>query len=86
VLGDRVGVDLWNYRTADGRSLRQGLDFLVPFASGERKWIDAQITDFRASTVHGLLRRAAMAWKEPKYRALADRIGGGSPRLAIVYP
>jgi hypothetical protein len=37
-LGDRLGVDVWNYRTADGRSLRQALDFLVPYATGEKKW------------------------------------------------
>src|SRR5262249_5884161 len=37
-LGERVGVDLWNYRTADGRGIRQALDFLTPFALGESKW------------------------------------------------
>ena len=37
-LGERVGVDLWNYQTADGRSIRKALEFLTPFALGERKW------------------------------------------------
>jgi hypothetical protein len=85
-LGERVGVDLWTYRTADGRSLRQGLDFLVPYAAGDRKWPDPQITDFRPGVIHGLLRRAAVAWNEPKYRALAEKIGGGPPRLLLVVP
>ena len=85
-LGERVGVDLWGYRTADGRSLRQALDFMVPYAAGERKWPDPQITDFRPGVIHRVLRRAAVAWKEPKYKALAEKIGGGSPRLALVVP
>ncbi len=85
-LGERVGVDLWGYRTADGRSLRQALDFMVPYAAGERKWPDPQITDFRPGVIHRVLRRAAAAWKEPKYQALAEKIGGGSARLVLVVP
>ncbi len=83
VLGDRVKVDLWNYQTADGRSLRTALDYLLPFAAGERKWTHAQITPFRASELHALLRRAAVAWNEPKYRQLAQKIGGGNERLDL---
>jgi hypothetical protein len=85
-MGRRGGVDLWTYRTGDGRSLRQALDFMVPFAAGEQKWSYPQITGFRASAIHGLLRRAAVAWKEPRYRALAEKIGGGSPRLVLRVP
>jgi hypothetical protein len=83
-LGDRVGVDLWNFRTTDGRSLKAALDYLVPFAAGDRAWPHPQITPFRSSELHLLLRRGAAAWNEPRYRQLADRIGGGSPRLDLM--
>jgi Alginate lyase len=85
-LGQRVGVDLWDYRTPDGRSLRKALDFMVPYATGDRKWPEAQITEWRPGEIHWLLRRAAVVWKEPKYRALADAIGGGSARLNLLVP
>ena len=85
-LGRHVGVDLWNYRTTDGRGIRQAVDFLVPYAAGERKWAFDQITPFSASTVHTILRRGAVAWKEPKYKALADQVGGGGPRLILTIP
>ncbi|MGH9313184.1 MAG: alginate lyase family protein [Vicinamibacterales bacterium] len=85
-LGDRIGVDLWNYRTSDGRSLRQALDYLVPYAAGERRWTSPQITAFQPGAMHGLLRRAAVAWKTPAYRALATRAGGGSARLDLTTP
>jgi hypothetical protein len=85
-LGARVGVDLWNYRTADGRSLRQAVDFVVPYAAGDRKWTHDQITPFEPGAMHAILRRAAVAWKEPSYHALAGRIGGGSPRLTLTLP
>ena len=82
-LGSRVGVDLWNYRTADGRSLRGALDYLVPGASGERRWTHPQITTFQPTALTPLLRRGAAAWKAREYSALADKLGGGSPRQVL---
>ncbi|MEO5819946.1 MAG: alginate lyase family protein [Vicinamibacteraceae bacterium] len=85
-LGHHVGVDLWAYRTPDGRSLRQAVDFLVPYAAGERAWTFDQITPFSAATLQPILRRGAAAWKEPAYRALADRVGAGNPTLMLSTP
>jgi hypothetical protein len=82
-LGERVGVDLWGYRTAEGRGLRQAIDYLVPYAAGDRRWALPQITAFRPGAMHWLLRRAAAAWKAPDYRALAIRVGGGNERLEL---
>jgi hypothetical protein len=86
ILGERTGVDLWNHRTADGRSVRKALDFMAPYAAGERPWTYQQIGGFRPQPLHALLRRASIAWKEPAYRALAVRIGGGSSRLDLTQP
>ncbi|ORY01392.1 chondroitin AC/alginate lyase [Basidiobolus meristosporus CBS 931.73] len=33
-----ASVDLWNYSTSDGRSIRTGLNYLIPFALGKAKW------------------------------------------------
>lgn len=82
-LGERVGVDLWTYRTPDGRSLRQALDFLVPFAAGQRTWTYEQVTGFRPGAIDGLLRRAAAAWNEPKYQTIAASLGGSSARFDL---
>jgi len=86
VLGERVDVDLWNYRSADGRGLRRALDFLVPYAAGEKKWDFDQITPFSGSTIANILRRGAAAWNDPKYRELAEKLGGGSTRVRLLYP
>jgi hypothetical protein len=66
-MGDRVGVDLWNYRTGDGRSLRGALEFLLPYANAERKWAGRQITTFRERALHPLQTRAAAIWKDARY-------------------
>lgn len=44
-MGIPLGVDLWNYETPDGRSMRKALDFLRPFAEGKEEWTYKQITD-----------------------------------------
>jgi Alginate lyase len=84
-LGDRVGVDLWN-AAPDGRSLRAALDRLVPFATNGRPWPHKQITTFRPQALGWLLRRAAVAWREPRYAALAERLGGATPRELLTMP
>jgi hypothetical protein len=85
-LGGRLGVDLWNYRTPDGRSLRHGVDYLIPFATREKRWPHKQITPFRPSELHPVLRLAAVGWKDPTYRALAQQIGGATPVLELTFP
>jgi len=85
-VSQRVNIDLWNYRTVDGRSLRKGVDYLVPFATGEAHFPYKQITALRTSELHGVLRRAAVGWKDPRYRALAQQIGGGTALLDLTFP
>ena len=82
----RVNVDLWSYQTSDGRSLRKGVDYLVPFATGAARFPYKQVTPFRASELHAVLRRAAVGWKDPKYRTLAREIGGGTAMLDLTFP
>jgi hypothetical protein len=78
-LGREVGVDLWNVRTSDGRSLRAALDYLVKFARDGSKWPHQQITSFDSGPLVPLLREAAVEWRDASYAALADRLSGGPP-------
>ena len=31
ILGEKVGVDLWNYENPEGGSIRKALDFVLPY-------------------------------------------------------
>ncbi|HZQ92418.1 MAG TPA: alginate lyase family protein [Terriglobales bacterium] len=79
-LGEGPGIDLWNARTADGRSLRAALDFLIPFTSGDEKWPYEQIADFHADDIVPALLAAAVRYNDPRYTQAAARIDADAPR------
>jgi hypothetical protein len=85
-LGTLAGVDLWNYQTADGRSIRQGIEFLIPFATGAKRFPFKQITEFQPSALSPILRAAASDLHQPRYLDIAREIGGGTPRLDLTLP
>jgi hypothetical protein len=88
-LGERLGVDLWGYRTKDGRSLRKALDWLLPYALGEKEWPYEQLGKLQADGLAPLLRRAANAYREPRYEQALARLPQADRRreaLELLYP
>lgn len=80
-LSEHVGVDLWNFRTADGRTMRKALDFLVPYISDPaKKWPYEQIRHSESGGFAPLLRQAAVEYHEPKYERLLQRLEPGTSR------
>jgi len=76
-VGDHAGVDLWNYRTLDGRSLRGALDWMIPFTTGAKIWTHRQITPHPSnSKMVSLLRQATIAWQEPAYEKMIASLTG----------
>ena len=75
-LGEIVDVDLWNYRTADGRSVRGALDWMTPFATGQKPWTHKQITKQTYAVMVTLFRQAAIAYREPAYEKLISIVKG----------
>lgn len=48
-LGQKVGVDLWNLESEDGRSIKKGYQYMVPYLTQEKEWKHQQITDRKKS-------------------------------------
>jgi len=69
-LGDCVGVDVWNFRTADGRSLRGAADFMAAWAGRETDWPYPELDKTETLGFYEVLQRGAWAWSDP---ALADK-------------
>ena len=73
-LGERTGVDLWNFQTTDGRSIRKALDFLTPVALGEQKWQYPEIGGVKPETLFPLIRRAAAVYRDKQYQATMTKL------------
>jgi hypothetical protein len=87
-LGETVGVDLWAYATADGRSLRRALDALLPYADPGQRWPGKQIAAPPWRQLDWLLRLAYERTGDARYRA-AERLLPADARdveLLILWP
>jgi len=73
-LGERVGIDLWNFKTKDGRSIRKALEFLVPTALGEAKWPYQELGGVKPETLFPLMRRAAVVYQDKAYQAMMLKV------------
>ncbi|HVE57890.1 MAG TPA: alginate lyase family protein [Pyrinomonadaceae bacterium] len=69
-LGENVSVDLWNYQTADGRGIRKALEYLYPFAVGEKKWEYRQIEGWQPQRLFPLMHFAEKHYKDEKFKAM----------------
>ena len=87
-IAEKVSIDLWTYRSGDGRSLQRALDWLVPFAIGESKWKHSQITPFQQEKLAPLLRRASIAYRQPRYEQAISKLSAitGDERWELLYP
>ena len=73
-IGEKVGVDLWNYQRDDGRSIRRALDYLAPVALGEQKWTYQQLGEWPPEMLFPLMRRAAARYRDAQFLTLLERV------------
>lgn len=64
-LGQCVGVDVWNFATSDGRSLRTATNFVAAYAGREIEWRWPELDKTETSGLYEVLQRGAWAWNDP---------------------
>jgi len=90
--GRCAGIDLADYESPDGRSIRRALDWLVPFYAGCSEWTHQQIAPFSPEGAYTLLRQAACIFDEPAYAGRAEEVEAlndetkGVSRSQLLYP
>jgi hypothetical protein len=84
-LGENAGVDLWNYKSADGRSIRRALDYLIPFAVAEAKWPYQQLGEWPPQMLFPLMRTAQTRYQDPQLARVFAKVPGlgGEDRMRL---
>lgn len=72
-LAEHEKADLWNY-SSDGRGIKKAVEWVAPYASGDKKWAYEQIKAAKFNLTIPILRRAAKKFERPEYGTIADRL------------
>lgn len=68
-LGQCVGVDLWNWSSEDGRSLRGATNFMAGWAGRETEWPYPELDKTETQGLYEVLLRGAWAWNDAELGA-----------------
>jgi hypothetical protein len=74
-LAAHVGIDAWNHRGRDGRSLRRALDYLAPYVDPAKPWPKKDLIEGGRDGVIALVAEGAQRWSDPTLRALVEKFG-----------
>jgi hypothetical protein len=85
-LAEHVDIDLWQYETRDGRSIRRAIEFLVPYMSAPHRWPHEQIRPMEQADFATILWRAGIAYRDPSYTSLVEGFtGAGDGRIRLTF-
>jgi hypothetical protein len=86
-IGERLGIDLWNYKTSEGASLQKALDYLLPSILDPQIWPHSQVKLINTKNMVDLLCRAAYHYKNNQlYAGACKSASGREINTAITFP
>lgn len=75
-MAERVNIDLWNYTSPSGKSLKNGFNFLYPYITKKKDWTGSQIKDFDYADGYPVLLQAADKFKCKSCRQDVQNLAG----------
>jgi hypothetical protein len=72
--GEEAGVDLWDYQAPNGGSIRAALDYLLPYAMGEKTWPYQSLNGIESGALVEPLLLAAIHYRSADYLYDAEKL------------
>jgi hypothetical protein len=73
-LANQSNVNLWQYETKVGITMKNCLDWILPYLKKEKKWNYKQIKNFGYDETIHILKIASQKYSNPSYDALAKAV------------
>lgn len=75
-LGQKVGVNLWNVSSKDGRSIKKGYEFMLPYLTYKKEWQYKQIKDRKPSEEKLIadLKKASRLFKDNSFDKVLQQL------------
>ncbi len=80
IMAQKIGVDVWGYRSQKGRSMKMAVDYVLPYYEDPQKWPHKQIKPFVTSRGAIILFHAGRRFDDATYSDMALKIGQNSKR------
>lgn len=74
LMGDKLDVDIWNFKTEDGRSIHKALDWLLPYLEGEKALKELDVVPFNPDETAFILRIASIKYGDQRYEELLHKL------------
>ena len=88
-LGRHLDIDLFAFRSTEGRSIRLALDYMTPYVLGEKEWTGMQIRPFKPKRANRLYWAAALGFQDPAFASVLRQLPDGglpSPIIQLLDP
>jgi hypothetical protein len=76
ILGEKVGVDLWNYQNPEGGSIRKALDYVLSYTLNIKTWEFPQIKEIKTGSLYPVLVAAKRNFDNNLYSDWIKKIFG----------
>lgn len=83
-LGRHLDYDLFAFRSTEGRSIRNGIDYLTPFILGEKVWPHGQLRGSGIGSADQLYWDAALGFREREFADILRKLPGDPKPSPIV--
>ncbi len=76
-LGEAVNIDLWNFQTKDGRSIKKAMGYLAQFTSGGKKWDHETLSPLDPEKLNRNVRIAGTKYTDKPFQELVQAASKG---------
>lgn len=83
---ERAGVDLWHYKTEDGRGLQLAYEFLSPYISGDKEWNKGVVRENEDpyKNAYPAFMNAAKKYDSPEFNAAVQKLKTDYPCVLTI--